>query len=155
KEDGGKAMRKRTINIGLIPAAVTLWLMYPTSQVMASLGPLGGAVISLAVNPNSPTTVYAGIFGGPGVLKSVDGGETWSVANQGITGRNVGSLVVDPGEPNTVYAGSTAAGIFRSTDGGASWSPTGLTSGTIACLAMSDTNTIYAGAYSGGVYKST
>jgi photosystem II stability/assembly factor-like uncharacterized protein len=37
----------------------------------------------------------------------------------------IGQLAVDPRNPSTLYAGTGGAGVFKSTDGGATWQPTG------------------------------
>jgi photosystem II stability/assembly factor-like uncharacterized protein len=93
---------------------------------------------NLAVDPRTPTTLYLGTSSG--VDKSTDGGATWASANTGLTdtlaaygaGSNVGQPVVAPVAPSTppddqpaVYV-NTSIGVFKTTDGGASWSPTGL-----------------------------
>ena len=90
------------------------------------------AVLSLAVAPALRTglgrilpgrasTVYAGaLFGG--VVKSMDGGQTFVAANRGLPAATttVGTLTIDPTSPSTVYAG-TGSGIFKSEDAGATW----------------------------------
>jgi photosystem II stability/assembly factor-like uncharacterized protein len=86
---------------------------------------------SVVSDPQTPSTRYAGTASG--VFKGTDGGTTWSAANTGLTNvlsaygvsSGIGHLAIDPLAPNTLYAGS-ALGVFKSTDGGASWSPTGL-----------------------------
>jgi photosystem II stability/assembly factor-like uncharacterized protein len=74
-----------------------------------------------------------------------------------------------PGDPNTYYFGAVAGGIFKSTNGGLSWTPTFNHEGTasIGAIAVSDSdhNVLYAGTgeaclrgnitYGDGVYKST
>jgi photosystem II stability/assembly factor-like uncharacterized protein len=82
----------------------------------------------LAIDPLTPSTVYAA---GYGVYKSVDGGLNWSRASSGLqrTDRNfapdsyvdVRALAIDPQNPAILYAG-TGWGLFKTTDGGASWS---------------------------------
>ncbi len=52
-----------------------------------------------------------------GLLRSVDGGESWSRVRQGALSREITDLVVDPSDPEIVYAGSRK-GLYRSTDGG-------------------------------------
>jgi photosystem II stability/assembly factor-like uncharacterized protein len=69
----------------------------------------------LAVDPAHAQTLYVG---GLGVRKSVDGGHTWQSA--GLTREVILALAVDPEKPASVYAG-TDAGLFTSTDAGASW----------------------------------
>jgi len=56
------------------------------------------------------------------VVKSVDGGNTWSAANNGLPDVSVSKLQIDPrdGTGNTVYAG-TFIGVYQTTNGGASW----------------------------------
>ena len=73
---------------------------------------------------SDPTTNTAG---GEGVLKSIDGGETWTNINNGLGNLYVGSLFVHPQDPNTLLAatGNNAyqdgGGVYLTTDGGASW----------------------------------
>lgn len=71
------------------------------------------AFASLAIDGTG--TLYAT---GPGVLKSSDGGATWS--SSGLSGQ-IRDIAMDSG---VLYA-STDAGLFRTTDGGASWQPLG------------------------------
>ncbi|HZR31700.1 MAG TPA: hypothetical protein VFA76_07590 [Terriglobales bacterium] len=75
-----------------------------------------------------------------GLYKSSDGGATWSFIHNGFsttapcTGditeasngtpcspRGVRRVAIDPSDPNTVYASSYARGVWRSNDGGATW----------------------------------
>jgi photosystem II stability/assembly factor-like uncharacterized protein len=106
-------------------AALSLLAASSAAGAWTSLGPpipaIEGAV---AVHPASGT-VYVGTFGG-GVLKSVDGGVTFSPANSGLTDLALGvtSLAMDPTDPNVVVAVSGGGGIFRTVDGAASWAPT-------------------------------
>ena len=109
------------------------------------------------INPSSTDTLYAstGFFdrvaanapegdltgadcGGLGVLKSVDGGDTWVELGQanGLEYLQIGSLYMKPGTPDTLLAGSgsfscpfetvgdedvIAGGAYLTTDGGATW----------------------------------
>src|SRR2546426_5794977 len=61
---------------------LTLLLATPSRAGWVSHGPEGGTVTALAVDSASPSTVYAGTFGG-GVFKTTDGGESWSAGNTG------------------------------------------------------------------------
>ena len=72
----------------------------------------------LAADPSRPNLVYAGTQGS-GVLRSDDGGKSWTT--YGLAGTIVKALAVSPREPNTIYAGTNPAMIFRSRDGVASW----------------------------------
>lgn len=89
-------------------------------------------VISIALDPNQPQTAYAGTSGG--MYKSVDGARTWNKVNNGLvppdilkSSRALGvtKVQVDSHHMNTVYI-ATLTGLFKSIDGGASWSKIGL-----------------------------
>ncbi len=129
-----------------------------------SQGPNGGYVYALAIDPATPSTLYAGTAAsGGGVYKSTDGGDSWAGAGAGLPGLEVYALAVDPAAPSTVYCGTLDGGVYKSTDGGENWTGTfvGIDYGRIAALAIDPTvtSTLYAGAAyagtGGGVYKST
>ena len=84
-------------------------------------------VYALAINPETPSIIYAGTISG--VLKSTDGGANWSAINTGLPDGDVFALVIDPLTPTTLYAGTQDKGVFKSTDAGENWSAanTGLT----------------------------
>ena len=74
---------------------------------------------TFAIDPVSPSTLYAGITdpsnSKSGVFRSTDGGMTWTPRNDGLTDRRVSSLAIDPISPATVYAGTYGGGIFKAT----------------------------------------
>jgi photosystem II stability/assembly factor-like uncharacterized protein len=72
----------------------------------------------LALDPHNENIVYAG-FGR--LFKSTDGGSTWILAETGIEGFLL-TLAIDHNNSEIIYAGSTQ-GIFKTTNGGESWSP--------------------------------
>jgi photosystem II stability/assembly factor-like uncharacterized protein len=82
----------------------------------AALSPLPGAH-SLAVDPASRKTVYAGCRG-HGLRRSDDGGSTWE--DVGLPQPDVFSVAVSPAD-GAVYAGCEPSMLFRSRDGGATW----------------------------------
>lgn len=94
-----------------LPAAAGVGIWTP-------LGPDGGSVWALAVDPADPDVVYAGTTNG--MFKSTDGGETWTAISRGLgpEGVWVRAILVRPG---AVYIGTEAHGAFKSTDGGATW----------------------------------
>jgi len=114
-----------------------------------------GAVLTLAIDPLTPTTRYAGTDGA--VYKSSDGGTSWNAT--GLTGvGGVAALAIDPLTPTVLYAGTGTSGVYKSTDGAASWNATGLTGvGTVLTLAINPLipTILYAGTGTSGVYKST
>jgi photosystem II stability/assembly factor-like uncharacterized protein len=109
----------------------------------------------LAVDPLTPGTVYVGTET-TAVFKTVNGGMTWSSIPTGITDPIVLAFVVGPADPERRVVG-TAWGLWRSTDGGTSWtSSSELASTRVEALAVdpSDPDHIYAGT-SEGAYGST
>jgi photosystem II stability/assembly factor-like uncharacterized protein len=98
----------------------------------------------------------------------VIGGMKWRQVGP-FRGGRVLAVAGVPGDPNTYYFGAVAGGIFKSTNGGMSWTPTfdrqSVSSIGAIAVADSDPNVIYAGtgeaclrgniSYGDGVYKST
>ena len=122
--------------------------------VWTSIGPEGGLVQAVAIDPATPTTLYAGTYGS-GVFKSTNGGESGSPVNTGLSNTNVRSLVIDPLTPTTLYAG-TGGGVFKSTNSGESWSAfnPGLPDTRIGALAIDPLTptSLYAGTDGNGVF---
>jgi len=78
-------------------------------------------VFALAINPATPSTLYAGTYGG-GVFQSTNSGGSWSAVNTGLSGDalSVHALAIDPATPSTLYAGTDAnRHAHRDTDGDA------------------------------------
>ncbi len=95
------------------------------------LGPgnIGGRTRSLVIHPGDPNTMYAGAVGG-GVWKTMDGGLSWVPLSDLLPAIGISALAMDPANPDTLYAGTgewyagdsiRGAGIFKTTDGGATW----------------------------------
>jgi Secretion system C-terminal sorting domain len=97
--------------------------------------------------------IYAGTS--DGVFLSTDRGNSWHAA--GLTGKTVVSFILSD---SNVFAATYGSGVFRSKDGGTSWSgiDTGLTIPYVRALALTDT-TLLAGAgqsvVNGGIFSST
>lgn len=102
-----------TLNVLLVGAAHA-----GVNQWTSTNWPAGRAVFTLAIDPKTPTTVYAGTD--QGVFKRVGTAGSWTVV--GLRDSGVGTLAIDPQTPTIVYAG-TSQGIFKSLDGGTSWRP--------------------------------
>jgi photosystem II stability/assembly factor-like uncharacterized protein len=92
------------------------------------IAPADGDVTAIAVDPRQPHTIYAGADAG--LLKSLDGGGSWRRVNAALGGHGrdrgymqVTALVVNPRDSLTVYATTRCTGVFKSDDGGHTWSP--------------------------------
>jgi len=98
--------------------------------------------------PSAPHIVYAAGFGG--IWKSMDNGLTWASAHNGfVSPPMLYSVAVDPYDAQVVYIGTGHDGIYKTTNGGDSWTPigTGLDSTHIASIAIDPGNqqVIYVG----------
>jgi photosystem II stability/assembly factor-like uncharacterized protein len=83
---------------------------------------------AIAFAPGDPNTVYAGAFAA-GLLKSTNGGNTWTVRETNVFGgRGARAFLVSPASSNivvaavdTLYGANSTYGIYRTTDGGSTW----------------------------------
>lgn len=95
---------------------------------------IGGRVTALAANPGG-VSVYLGAANG-GVFKSTNSGVNWTPVFDQFGVFSIGALAIDPSDSNRVYVGTgeanasvdsyDGAGLFRSSNAGASWSYVGL-----------------------------
>jgi photosystem II stability/assembly factor-like uncharacterized protein len=109
------------------------WTPVMDGQPVASIG-------AVAVAPSDPATVYVGtgeadmrsdIQHGNGMYRSNDAGATWTRIGLEDS-RTIGRILVDPHDPKTLlvaalghqYGPNDMRGVYRSTDGGASWTRT-------------------------------
>ena len=131
------------------------------------MGPEGGSIVVMEIDPNNTNILYAGSWGS-GMYKSVDGGLSWQMINQGLSFLYINSLAIDPLNPVILYAGTYEHGVYKTTDGGASWAPTGpgLSQFPIVYTIAVDPvtpNVVYVGTrnkqpgppWGGGLYKTT
>lgn len=131
------------------------------------IGPQGGSIVVMEMDPNNTNILYAGTWGG-GMYKSLDGGLNWHTINQGLSNLYINSLAMDPTNPAILYAGTYENGVYKTTDAGATWRPTGpgMTNLPIVYTLAVDpvtSNVVYAGTrnhqpgppWGGGLYKST
>ena len=107
-----------------------------------------------AVDPVNTAVVYVGSDSQQGLFKSIDRGKSFIHADRGLANQNVRSLAISPAAHRVIYAGTTQ-GLFKSGDGGAHWSPTGLAPG-VSALAVdpNDSRIVYAGVAGRGVFQS-
>ena len=75
------------------------------------------SVYYLAIDPQTPSSIYAAGFG---VYKSTNSGDTWSSSNSGLPDLNTHTIVIDPINSSNVYV-ATNSGVAKSTNGGTNW----------------------------------
>jgi photosystem II stability/assembly factor-like uncharacterized protein len=117
-------------------------------------------VISMAIDPAYPATIYAGTKG-DAVYKSYDGGQRWVSQRAGLDDATISSVVnqfvFDPAQNTHLFA-ATTMGVFESTNGGDNWVKRmeGMKEVLMVvtlCLDPTRPAMLYAGT-SGGVYRS-
>src|SRR5262245_18048055 len=161
-----------------------MWVPVFDGQPVASVG-------ALAVAPSAPDTVYVGtgestlrdsMGYGNGMYKSIDAGKTWTHIGLDDT-QHIGKIAVDPKDPNTVfvaaighlYQAHASRGVFRSKDGGRTWSKVLFKNDSIGAVEVvidpTNSQIVYAGLWNtrrppwytyqpsngpgGGIFKST
>ncbi len=92
-------------------------------QSYAVLGPDGGSVECLAVDPNNSDILYAGTWGN-GIYKSFNGGETWIIMNAGLPIPFIYDIAIDPSSSGHILISVYKEGVYESNDGGSSWHTT-------------------------------
>ena len=115
----------------------SVWVPIGPSPMLEGGGTDNGLVTCVAVNPNNPNIIYLGGAQG-GVWRSRDGGVNWTPLFDHQLALGIGEpagIAIDPANTDTIYVGTSgrlgssepdtirqnAAGLFKSTDGGASW----------------------------------
>ena len=115
----------------------TTWTVTTDDPLIATT-----SIDTIAIDPNNHNTVYAGTgdlnygsfsMGSQGILKSTDGGNTWTTIGASVFGpsfseptgnypqyQSVGKVRIDPNNSNNIAAG-TKTGLYLSHDGGNSW----------------------------------
>lgn len=91
----------------------------------------------VTLDPSNPSTVWVGsgennnqrsVAYGDGIYKSEDGGKSWQ--NMGLkNSEHIAEVIVHPSDPNTIYVAAYGPvwsdggdrGVYKSTDGGATW----------------------------------
>ncbi len=102
-----------------------------------SIGPavMGGRIAAIDGTADSPATIYIGAASG-GVWKSTDNGTSFKPVFE-ENSQSIGAISIDDANPQTVWVGtgeswvrnsvSVGTGVYKTTDGGATWTNVGLT----------------------------
>jgi photosystem II stability/assembly factor-like uncharacterized protein len=118
----------------------------------------GGRSVAVTGNPSRPDEFWMGTTGG-GVFKSINAGQSWAPVTDKYFGGTIGAIAVAPSAPDVVYVGggeypirgnvSHGDGVWKTTDGGKTWTFVGLgDTRHIADIVVNPTNPdlVYVGA---------
>ena len=142
--EGPRAVRGGRLG-AVMYAAVATGGLWKTSNAGLTWAPVSdsigvGSVGAVAVAPSNGDVVWVGSgesnnmrssSWGIGVFKTTDGGKTWSKPMLPKT-QHIGRIVIDPRDPDVVYVAAMGPlwapggerGVFKTTDGGATWTNT-------------------------------
>jgi hypothetical protein len=134
------------------------------------LGPgnIGGRVRSIVIHPTEPDRMWAGAVSG-GIWYSNNAGVSWSPVDDFMINLAVSTLIMHPTDSNILFAGTgegfynidsvRGAGVFKSLDGGLTWTqiPSTATSNWywVNRLAISPDGSILLAATRSGIWRST
>jgi photosystem II stability/assembly factor-like uncharacterized protein len=134
-------LSRRILALGfLAPAFFAIAQPVPTDLLEGLkwrlIGPFrGGRVVAVTGVPGDSTTFYFGAVDG-GIWKTTDAGVVWTPISDSLPVSSIGALAVAPSNPKTIYVGTgesdirsdlaSGHGIYKSVDGGRTWSSLGL-----------------------------
>jgi len=131
-------------------------------------GNIGGRIRSIVIHPTNPNKMWIGSVSG-GIWETTDGGASWLPVWDFMPNLAISTMVMDPTNSNVMYAGTgegfynadgiRGAGVFKSTDGGTSWSRLASTANSswyyVNRLAMSPDGATLLAATNSGIWRST
>jgi photosystem II stability/assembly factor-like uncharacterized protein len=137
----------RTLALPLLAFATTVAAQTPTDSVklssvvsglkLRSIGPAltSGRIADIAVHPTDKSIWYVGTAAG-GVWKTTNNGISFTPIFDGEGAFSIGVVTIDPRNPNVIWVGTGennvqrvvayGDGVYKSIDGGKSWTNTGL-----------------------------
>ncbi len=134
-EEQASAKQLSNFNPSVTSATVSNW---------AALGPFGnslgsgsggeaGRIQCIAIKPGDPNTIYIGAAAG-GLWFTKDGGLTYTTTTDHFASCGISDIAIDPQNHNNIYVSTgdkdandtKSTGVLRSTDGGLTWTQTGL-----------------------------
>jgi photosystem II stability/assembly factor-like uncharacterized protein len=135
-----QSKKKELVGKSSPPASTTAdsgSVILPSGLKARAIGPavMGGRVSSIALDPADPWTFYVGLGTG-GIMKSSDNGSTFEAIFEHEAVAAIGDIAVAPSNPKIIYVGtgeandrntvSWGAGVYTSSDAGATWVKAGL-----------------------------
>jgi hypothetical protein len=138
----------------------------PQTSIPTSGG--AGRVNCIVFHPTNSSTIFIGTPSG-GLWKTTNGGSSWTTNTDELGSLGVTAIAIDPTNTNTMYLGSGdgdagdtySLGVLKSTDGGTTWNPTGLSwtvnqTYRVSRLVMHPTNSsILIAATTNGIWKTS
>jgi photosystem II stability/assembly factor-like uncharacterized protein len=117
-------------------------------------------VRALALHPHEPRTLYLG--NELGLFRSTDGAGNWTRVESPLNGRQIWSLLLLPDSPDTILAGTCPSRLFRSEDGGRTWTEPAVQMAqecprilhTRVTTLTADPETVWAGVEIDGLFRS-
>jgi photosystem II stability/assembly factor-like uncharacterized protein len=126
---------------------------------------IGGRLMAVAFNKQNLNTIMVGCAAG-GIFKTKNGGQNWYPVFDNNAFLSISSITYDPNDSNIVYAGTGdkaqtvfsyfGNGIYKSTDGGDTWSSFGFSQAAIIekiIIHPSNSAIMYASINEGGIYQ--
>lgn len=129
KSSRDQRLRQRQ-EAGLPTAGIEAAGIDPGSWTWLGPGNVGGRIRSIVIHPTQPNRMWLGSVGG-GIWRSQDAGASWAPIDDFLANLAVSSMVLVGSTPDVMYAGTgegfrnsdsiRGAGVFKSTDGGVTW----------------------------------
>lgn len=141
----------------------------PSGWTWVGPGNIGGRIRAIVIHPTNPQIMWIGSVSG-GIWKTTNAGASWVPQNDFMANLSVGSMAIDPTNANVIYAGTgegyfngdsiRGAGVFKTTDGGTTWTQLSSTNNSnwhyVNRLAISPTNSqIILAATNSGIWRTT
>jgi photosystem II stability/assembly factor-like uncharacterized protein len=153
--------RRKRMAFGLLLLLTSILFCFswakPAHAQWTSIGPGGGQIYALAIDPKNPKAIYAGTT--KGLFKSTDGAGKWVPLALGLADTLMRRITIDRRNTEIIYALSYGGHLYKSPDAGANWEEVNsdLTSLRTTALAINpkNTQTLYVGTEMGGIFKST
>ena len=127
-DDDVNALAVDPFNTQIVYVATAAHGVWKSVDGGSSWNPTGlsnGFADSLAIDPATPGTLYAGtcLDASTNILRSTDSGATWTTRGVGLPAHCVNAITIDPAAPDLIYAGSGGLGVYASPDAGLDWYP--------------------------------
>jgi photosystem II stability/assembly factor-like uncharacterized protein len=146
-----RALEQREANMAAWAGSTRIAGIAPDRWTSRGPNNIGGRTLALVIHPTETNKLWAGGVDG-GIWHSTDGGLTWKTVDDTLPNLAIGALAIAPSNPSIMYAGTGEGffngdavggiGMYKSTDGGATWSYLGSTSGfgNVCSIAVHPTN---------------